>query len=143
MAGNIPMRRLLLHLRFLLRANFLCIRTTRMEPAPRRRIYRAWDLSGKHFFVLFPVHRIRFWNSLQQKAGIGMQRFPVNIRSDSKLAHFPEEHHANAIRQIPHNAQIMGDKEVCQIHFFLQIPQQVQSTHPAPKPVHRKRSAWD
>ena len=69
--------------------------------------------------------RIRNGDGREQRLGVGVQRIAENIRRSTVLHQVAQVHHAYRVGDMLHHAQVMGDKEICQVVFFLQFPQQV------------------
>lgn len=65
----------------------------------------------------------------------------VNLSGDSQLTDLPQEHDAYPVRQVANYRKVMGNEDVGQIPFGLQVAQQVQNLRlygaDISKPFHR------
>ena len=70
-----------------------------------------------------------------------MNRIRVDFSGDSQFADLAQEHDAYPVRQVANYRKVMGNKDVGQIPFGLQVAQQVQNLRlygaDISKPFHR------
>ena len=96
-----------------------------MEAAAFRRLQRAWDLAFQDDLLLFVVD-IRNGDGRQQRLGVGVQRLCKEVLLVRNFYNLAQIHNRDLIADVLHDAQVVGDKEVGQIHLFLQILEQVE-----------------
>ena len=61
----------------------------------------------------------------QQRLGVGMQWFGIKRLTWGELDDLAQIHHRHPGRDVAHHGQIVGNEQVCQAIFFLQVFQQV------------------
>ena len=104
-------------LRLHLQALFFRDRAARIKPA-----HVGMD-DGIEFRCLgtlfFPLLRVRFQNCRQEQTGVRMPGGLKDLFVGPRLDDSAEIHDGHAITHVPHNAQIMADKEIGQMKFVL------------------------
>ncbi len=71
--------------------------------------------------------RIRNRDGRQKCLRIGVERLLVELCRVGNLNNNPKVHDGNPITDVLDHRQIMGDKQICQMKLFLQIPQKVEN----------------
>ena len=91
-----------------------------VEGAAGRRVQGAGDLAG-HFYPLVGAgdDRIRNRDGLNECPGLGVQRTIVDLIRTRKLYQVSQIHDGNAVRNMAHDQQVMGDEEVGQVQLLL------------------------
>lgn len=97
----------------------------RMENAARGRIQRRWKIPSEEDPVLARV-RVRHWNGGKKGPRVRVLRIRVEPVTRGELRDFAQIHHGDAVRDVLDDLQIVGDEEIGQLEFFLQIFEQVQ-----------------
>jgi hypothetical protein len=95
-----------------------------MEVASRWRMQRGGDITGNAPECLCMV--VDPWDRIKQGPGIGMaggREQGVNRRT---FNHPPEIHHGNIVGNVLNHAQIVCDKQVCQMAAALYLFEQIQ-----------------
>ena len=106
-------------------AALLCIGAARSEAAAAGRINGTGNVSLQPF-DFSRVIRIGHRNGRQQCFRVWMLRILKELIRTAKLNDVAQIHHHDAIAQVLNDAQIVGNKDVRQAVFLLQILQQVQ-----------------
>ena len=118
----------LFELRFVFGAVRLCNRATGMEIATGRRIDRAGHIALQlNTFFLTPFSDFRYRR--KQALSVRMLRGIRHVCCCSHLDQFTEIHDTDAITDVCNDRQIMSDKQIGQIQFFLQVLEQIQNLH--------------
>ena len=111
-------------LRLLAAAGFCRIGAAGVELAARRRVDRRGQVAGQaDAFVpsgsmLDPRHR------RQQGLGVGMARLLENGLSRPLLDHLAQVHHRDAVAHVADHGDVVGDEEVGEAEFALQLVEQ-------------------
>ena len=95
-----------------------------MEPAALGRIGRRRNVA----FQLDPLglgRRIRIGNGREQGLGVGMQRILEDVLLGAELHHSAQIHNADLVGNELDHGQVVGHEDVSQIHFPLQLLQQI------------------
>ena len=56
-----------------------------------------------------------------KRLGVGMQRVAEQFVARGQLDHLAQVHHRHPVGDMLHHAQVVGDEQVGQAEFFLQI----------------------
>src|SRR3981081_3183738 len=125
MAGDpMPVGTLLERRRLSLAERKLGDRASGVKMAARRRVNGARNLALQSDAL--PLHfRIRNRDRRQQRFGIGMQRRGIKLAGGRGLDDATEIHHGNAPADMLDDRQIMGNKEISETEFLLQLLQQL------------------
>jgi len=104
---------------------FLKKRTSGMKSTSRRRINWTGDIAFQN--EAMPLH-LRVWNRdrREERLGIGMQRSFIEFFSRGQLNKLSQVHYSNPIANIPHHAEVMGDKDIREVVFLLQVLHEIQ-----------------
>ena len=94
--------------------------TAGVELTALRRICRGRDRAFQHDTVHFRF-RIRDRNCREQGFRVRMQRITENIFCRSVLYQITQIHNTDSIRNIFDYRQVMGNEQVGQVVFFLQL----------------------
>lgn len=113
-------------LRSLLHALFGSIGTTRAKTASRRRAHGARWFSFQHVRTLPAMMGINARHRIQQKPRVWMLWLIKDCLGRTQLAHPPQEHHAHAIGNVAHHAQIVAYEHVSESALLLQVAQEVE-----------------
>jgi hypothetical protein len=97
----------------------------RVEGAARRWIYGRRDFTGQ-FDPISGSAWIRYRRCRQQGAGIGMLWIGKYLFAGAGFDRMAQIHHHHVICDMFHDRQIVGDEQIGQLEFFLQVIQQVQ-----------------
>ena len=81
--------------------------------------------SKKNALPLLLDKRIGHRHCREQRLGIGMQRVGVQRIAVGQLHDLSQVHHRHTIADMAHHAQVVGDEDISQAQFFLQVFQQV------------------
>ena len=95
-----------------------------MEFTSLRRIDRTWNVTFQNNCFLFFVHICRR-NCRKQSFCIWMIWMFKQFFCCRKLHHIPQIHNANTVTDIFDNAQVMRNKQICQVVLLFQIQKQV------------------
>ena len=131
-------------LRHLLRAAFGRIGAAGVEAAAFRRLQWAWDLAFQDDLLLFcGGYPERGWPTATPWCR-GCSGFVKRSSLFAISTILAQIHNRDLIADVLHDAQVVGDKEVGQIHLFLQILEQVEHLGAdrnvqRPKPARRRR----
>ncbi len=101
------------------------MRTTGVEPTSRRGIDRTGYIARKHGTIQSSC-RIRYRYRSQQRLGIGMTRRLKDLLRRTGLNKLTQVHHADLMRHLANNRQIMGDEHITERQRALKISQQVE-----------------
>ena len=95
-------------------------RTARVEITTDRRIGRAGDISlqNNSLPLLFDLW-IRDGDCGKQGLGIRVARILIQFLAPGQLYDLAQIHHRDAVGDMAHNREIMGNKEIGQAHFSL------------------------
>ena len=110
--------------RFLLVTDGFAIGAAGMKTTARRWMDRAWDVTLKNSPLFFAA-RIGDGNRRQQSPCVGMLRVPVNRIALGNLDDLAEVHDRHSMADVLDYPQVMGDKNVGQVHFLLQFLQEI------------------
>ena len=102
-----------------------CLWAPRVKTATNRRIQRARDLSTEDNFVARLI-RIRWEGRREEGLGIRMQGIPVELLIPGHLDHLAQIHHAYCMTHVLDHRQIMGNQEIRQPEFLLEILEKVR-----------------
>ena len=85
-------------------------------------VQRAGNVAGEHNALVLPGHlgvgqRYRG----HEAPGVGVQGVVVDFPGVRQLHHFTKVHHGDSVGNVPHNQQIVGDEQIGQTHFILQL----------------------
>jgi len=97
-----------------------------MEAAACRRCHRARRLTGDHLIVGATSARIRHWDGREQGLGIGMAGMREQLVGRADLDDLPEIHDGDPLRDVAHDAKVVGDEQECQVEFPLQAREEVE-----------------
>src|SRR5580704_15129755 len=107
-------------------ADILGTRAAGAEDAARRRLRGARYVPLEHDSF---AHALDVWirdrNGGDERARIGVELCAVDLVLGLDFHYLAEIHHGDAIADVPHHAQIMGDEEVGQSQPILQFIEQV------------------
>ena len=112
--------------RTFLRADILCKSAAGAETAAAWRIHRRRNISFEDdtLSVFFDLG-IRERNCGKQRLRIRMQRIFVQFISFGKLDDDPEIHDSDAVADVADHRKVMGDEQISQPHFLLQVFQKI------------------
>ena len=116
-------RRHLLPLRCHLLAFILGVQAARMEVAAGRRLGRVGDLTGQDN----PIHmrfRVRLRHRRNQRLGVRVLGTAEQVFGFRQFHHLADVHHADAVGDMLDHAQVVGNEQVGEVEFPLQILQQ-------------------
>src|SRR5690554_6330987 len=99
-------------------------RAARMKCATAGRIDRRGDIALEDDAGLF-LGGIGRWNRRQKRLGIRVQRALEELLGGRQFDDPPQIHHRDAIRDMLHDREVMGDKKIAKIILFLKILEQV------------------
>ena len=85
----------------------------------------AGHLALEHL-ALFGVVDVRHRDGRQKGLGVGVKRLVVQSAAVCNLYDFSQIHHDDAVGHVLHHAQVMGNEQIGQIQFFLDVLHQVQ-----------------
>jgi len=111
---------------FLAGADFFRERAPLSEPAAGRGIDRAGNVARQDVLVLLALPGIGRRRRGQQEPGVRMGGVCEDGLRVSDLADLPQEHHADPVGDVLHDAEVVGDEQVCQAQLFLEVGQQVE-----------------
>ena len=97
------------------------------KTAPFRRINGTCYLPLDKFYFPFLLLGAGNRYSGEQGLCIGMKRTHKNLISAPHLNALTKIHHHNRIGEMVHDAEIVGDKNISQPHFFLKVQQKIQN----------------
>ena len=100
--------------------------TARVKAAALGRMERAGHIALQDNAVPF-VTRVRDRNGREQRLRIRVQRLAIEIFTGSQFNHFPQVHHGDTVRDVFHHAQVVGDEQVGQPEFPLQVFQDIEN----------------
>src|ERR1700675_3327718 len=95
-----------------------------MKMAAGWRLNGARDLAAQSDALPF-YFRIRNRDRRQQRFGVGVQRRGIKLAGWRGLDDAPEIHDGNALADMLDHRQIMGNKEISEPEFLLQVLQQI------------------
>ena len=101
------------------------VRTTGVEPTSRRGIDRTGYIAREHRAIQSSC-RIGYRYRGQQRLGVGMTRRLKDLLCRPGLNKLAQVHHANLVRYLANNRQIMGDEHIAEGQRALKISQQVE-----------------
>ena len=109
-------------------AQLLSQRASGVEIATTRRIGRTGHVASQNNPLAFPFDdRVGDRDSRKERLGIWMQRLVEKFFLRSQLYHLAQVHNRSAVRDMPHHAQVMGDKQIRQPKLLLQLFEQVDN----------------
>src|SRR5262245_33065295 len=100
-------------------------RASGMERAARRWMQGAWHLAMKNNALALEVWRGQ-WNGGKKRAGVGMSRICKQRFAWSDLDNAAEMHHRNAIGDMLHHGEIVGNENIGKPKPALQIAQEIK-----------------
>lgn len=106
-------------------APILCVRTTWMKRAARRRRNGRRHIALQDDAIL-RGQRVRPWYSRYQCLRIGMPRVFIQYVGICQLHYLSKIHHGDAIADVLYDGEVMRDEEVSQPQLSLQLQQQVE-----------------
>ena len=71
------------------------------------------------------LDRIRDWDGRQQRLCVRVQWFAENTFAIRQLYHLTQIHHTHAIADMLNDAEVMGNEQIRQTEFALQVLEQV------------------
>ena len=95
-----------------------------MEPATRRRIDSARRIALQDH-VIAPDLRVGDRDRGDQRLGVGMTRTVEQLVPRRRLDELAEIHDGDAIADMAHHAEVMGNEQIGDLEARLQIPQQI------------------
>ena len=99
-------------------------RTTGMETATGGWVNGRWNITGD-YLALHPAVWVRDGDRCYKGSGIRVLWFPVHRFAICALHHLAEIHDANSIRDMFDHRQIMSNKQIGQLEFFLQVDEKI------------------
>ena len=102
------------------------VRAAGAEGAAARRVQRARDIAGEHDALVGAGDlRIRDRDGGQKRLGIRVQGMVIDLVGVGQLDHLAEVHDGDAVGDMAHDQQIVGDEQIGQAEFFLQLGEHV------------------
>ena len=96
-----------------------------MEVTPGRRVDGAGDIAGQA--QLRPaVGTVQSRSGCQESLGVGMPRRCQHFRSLTVFDNAAEVHDGNPFRQKADNAEVVGDEEIRQAEFVLEVFEKIE-----------------
>ncbi len=81
------------------------------EPTPAWRIDRAGHVSHQDDPVPFSSqNRVRRGHARQERPGVGMERFTIEVARRRPLDHLAQIHHGHAVADVAHHPQVVRNK---------------------------------
>jgi hypothetical protein len=111
--------------RLLLTAALHRIRTTRMEVTAARWVDRRRHVPGQQH-TLGLLIRIGHRDRRKQRLGVGMRRPRKQVLRLGQLHDLPEIHHGDAVADVSHDREIVGDEQIAEPELLLQVHQQIE-----------------
>eukprot|EP00825_Cyclidium_porcatum_P015894 TRINITY_DN19133_c0_g1_i1.p3 TRINITY_DN19133_c0_g1~~TRINITY_DN19133_c0_g1_i1.p3 ORF type:complete len:167 (-),score=13.20 TRINITY_DN19133_c0_g1_i1:37-537(-) len=96
-----------------------------MEMTTRRRIGRRWRFSGQSDSCAMPIQP-RHRNGRQQGLRIRMLRRAQHLFCPSPFDNTPQIHHSHVVGQIFDDCKVVGNEQIGDAQFALQLLQQIQ-----------------
>ena len=90
------------------------------------RINRAGNISLQHFRLSRSLLVCR-GDGIQKRFCVGVQGMGKNIVRRGHFHHVAQIHHADAVRNVFYNGEVMGDEHISQVLFFLQLLEEVDN----------------
>ena len=101
-------------------------RAARPEPAPRRRIDRAGDVTGEEDPPPFALgHRVGLGDRRQERLRVRVRCVVVQLVGRPDLDQLAEVHHRHHVAHVAHDRQVVGDEQVAEAELLLQVLEQV------------------
>ena len=97
-----------------------------MEAAALRRIGRAWHVTLKDALIL-DATRSDFGNHVEERLGIGMERFCKKLVFGGLFHHMAQIHDHDVVGDVLYHREIMGDEDVSQAQAVLELLKQVDN----------------
>ena len=110
---------------FHLRAGGLCIFAAGMETATARRIDWTRNITLQTSILIVQTMTTNMRDRIQQSLRIRVHRMVKKLTCFRKFYDLTQIHHGNAIGNILHNTQVMGDNHQRLVILFLQFDHQV------------------
>src|SRR6516225_9789193 len=107
-------------------AKRLAISAPRMKRATGWRIYRTRHIALQYDSLLFSAHIGHRYGG-KQRPCIRVFSLPINGFTGRDLHDLAKVHNRHAVADVLHHTQIMRDKEVGEMHLFLQFLEQIDN----------------
>ena len=100
--------------------------TPGVEDATARRIDWTRHLPFYDFVRSFGLHRrVRNRDGGKQGTSVGVNGVVVKLVALCKLNYMAQIHHRDALAKVPNDAEIVGNKQICQPEFVAKVFQKV------------------